>query len=52
MTPIIEAYRDILLKGQLPHPAALGWAFVAAATTLGLAWLTFHRAEFKFAENI
>jgi lipopolysaccharide transport system permease protein len=52
MTPIIEAYRDILLKGQLPHPAVFGWAFVAAAVTLVLAWLAFHRAEFTFAENI
>jgi lipopolysaccharide transport system permease protein len=51
MTPIIEAFRDIILLGRLPGPA-----FAAAAITslvlLSWAWLVFHRAEFTFAENI
>ena len=52
MTPIIEAYRDVLLLGRLP--AAEPFAMVSALSLVILAtgWLTFHRAEFQFAENI
>lgn len=52
MTPIIDAYRDVLLRGQLP--AAEPFAIVTALSlaVLGAGWLTFHRAEFQFAENI
>jgi homopolymeric O-antigen transport system permease protein len=51
MTPIIDAYRDVLLLGALPSRTLL---MTAAATVVILAatWLSFHRAEFRFAENI
>jgi lipopolysaccharide transport system permease protein len=51
MTPIIEAYRDVLIRGSLP---GLPFAVVALASVVFLmwAWLSFHRAEFQFAENI
>jgi ABC-type polysaccharide/polyol phosphate export permease len=52
MTPIIDAYRDVILKGQLPDPVSFGWAAACATIALVCAWLTFHRAEFTFAENI
>ena len=52
MTPIIEAYRDVLLRGRLPDPGLFGWATSAAVVTFGLAWVFFHRAEFTFAERI
>lgn len=51
MTPIIDAYRDVLVRGVVP-----GRFFAAAALfsllLLLFAWFLFHRAEFKFAENI
>jgi len=51
MTPIIDAYRAVLLQGQLPGvPFVATGAFVAAF--LVVAWTMFHRAEFRFAENI
>lgn len=52
MTPIIDGYRAVLLRGELP--AGLPFAAAAAISLglLGVAWLRFHRAEFQFAENI
>lgn len=51
MAAIVEAYRRVLLEG-----GALPDSFpMAAAVTLVLltgSWLAFHRAEFRFAENI
>lgn len=52
MTPIIDAYRDVLLLGRPPDLAALGAVSAFAFLFLGMAWLLFHRAEFNFAENI
>jgi ABC-type polysaccharide/polyol phosphate export permease len=52
MTGIIESYRSVILYGTLPDPTWFaGTAAVAFAVFL-LSWLTFHRAEFRFAENI
>jgi lipopolysaccharide transport system permease protein len=52
MTPIIDAYRAVLLDGTLPPLASFGAAALASAVLFGAAWLGFHRAEFRFAENI
>jgi len=51
MTPIIEAYRDVLIRGVVPG-APFAYAAVVSALLLVWAWLTFHRAEFQFAENV
>lgn len=51
MTPIIEGYRAVILYGELP-PAALGATAAVSLVCLGLAWITFHRAEFAFAESV
>ena len=50
MTPIIEGYRSIILRGQVPPLAPLGVAAALAIVTLAAGWLFFHRAEYKFAE--
>lgn len=52
MTPIVEGYRAVLLFGQSPFTPAFGYAAVASALCLAVGWLTFHRAEFRFAENV
>ena len=51
MTPIIEAYRDVILFGRLPGPA-FAVAGIVSLALLAACWLHFHRAEFQFAENI
>lgn len=52
MTPIVEAYRDCLLRGTNPLSPDFAIVSLFALITLAVAWLTFHRAEFSFAENV
>jgi lipopolysaccharide transport system permease protein len=52
MTPIVEAYRDVLIRGQAPFNEPFLYAAVVALVLLGCGWIVFHRAEFRFAENI
>jgi ABC-type polysaccharide/polyol phosphate export permease len=52
MTPIIDAYRAIILGTPAPASAALAGAALVAIGTLAVGWISFHRAEFQFAENI
>jgi ABC-type polysaccharide/polyol phosphate export permease len=52
MTPIIDAYRATLLRHELPAAAPFAYAAAVAVAMLAVAWVSFHRAEFQFAENI
>ena len=52
MTPIINAYRAVLLFGRSPFDGPFAFAAVFSFLCLGLGWLVFHRAEFRFAENV
>jgi ABC-type polysaccharide/polyol phosphate export permease len=52
MTPIIDGYRNILLYHRSPFDATFAAAAVVSILCLGVAWVTFHRAEFQFAENV
>jgi len=51
MTPILEAYRDVLLRGRTPDASFMVTTGVAALMLL-VAWVIFHRAEYEFAENV
>lgn len=51
MTPIIDAYRAILLLNTAPG-ADFWQAAVISTLALAIAWFTFHRSELRFAENI
>jgi lipopolysaccharide transport system permease protein len=51
MTPIIDAYRSVLLLNTAPGAELAVAAAVAVAGLCG-SWFVFHRSEFKFAENI
>ncbi|MGE0865842.1 MAG: ABC transporter permease [Vicinamibacterales bacterium] len=51
MTPIIDGYRDVLLRGQVPDTGPFLITTVVTAAFLAGAWLMFHRAEDEFAEN-
>jgi ABC-type polysaccharide/polyol phosphate export permease len=52
MTPILEAYRDVLLRGRAPDPTSFLITTAIAAVTLLVAWVIFHRAESEFAERV
>ena len=52
MTPIVDAYRATLLRGEMPAMTPFSGAAVASAILLTAGWLCFHRAEFQFAENV
>jgi lipopolysaccharide transport system permease protein len=52
MTPIIEAYRSVLLFGHWPAAGPLAAVSASSVLLLVFAWTTFHRAEFAFAEQV
>lgn len=52
MTQIIEAFRSVLLYGQLPEAAPFALTAAFSFAVLAAGWHIFHRAEFTFAENI
>ncbi|MEO8680118.1 MAG: ABC transporter permease [Vicinamibacterales bacterium] len=52
MTPIIEGYRDVLLRGQMPDAGSFIITTVLSAVFLVIAWVMFHRAEYEFAESV
>jgi lipopolysaccharide transport system permease protein len=52
MTAIIDAYRDVIFGRHTPDWASLGAAGAISAVALLMAWVTFHRSEFEFAERI
>jgi len=52
MTPIIESYRDVILRQKLPLNIEFSIvAFISVIIFLS-GWYIFHRAEHLFAENI
>lgn len=52
MTPIIDAYRDVLLRGHLPEMGPFALVGVMSLLVLGTAWSAFHHAEPEFAEHV
>ena len=52
VTIIIDAYRDVLLRGTLPPAAPFVAAGCFSAVLLLAAWIVFHRGELTFAENM
>jgi lipopolysaccharide transport system permease protein len=51
LAPIIDGYRAVLLRGELPHPVGFAAAAVCSLCLFAIGWLVFHRAEYAFAEN-
>src|SRR5688572_1598857 len=52
MTPIIDSYRAILFRGELPAMLPFLAVAVLSFAVLAFGWLTFHRKEHRFAECI
>ncbi len=51
MTPIIDAYRDVLLYDRLPAAVPFGYATLVAIVLFVAGWYRFHRSEMQFAER-
>jgi ABC-type polysaccharide/polyol phosphate export permease len=51
MTPILNSYRDVLLRGKLPDWSALGYSAFVAIVLLFVGWLIFYKLRYKFAEK-
>jgi lipopolysaccharide transport system permease protein len=52
MTPIIDAYRSVILRNQMPSAGPFVAASILSLVTLAVGWVWFHRAEFRFAESV
>ena len=52
MTPILDAYRDVLLFGRLPPMDQFAAVAAVSLAVLAVAWVMFHRSEYQFAEFI
>jgi ABC-type polysaccharide/polyol phosphate export permease len=52
MTHIINGYRAVIIDGTIPPAGPLAATAAFAVGLLFVAWVLFHRAEFKFAENV
>ena len=52
MAGIIDAFRDVLLRGQQPDPTPLGYAALVTACVLPIAYLVFKRAEATMADIV
>jgi lipopolysaccharide transport system permease protein len=52
MTPLVEAYRSVILYNRAPAVSGFLYVTITSIALLGVSWLVFHRAEFKFAESV
>lgn len=52
MTPILDAYRDVLLRGLMPEWRAFGYATAVAVVSLILGWIVLYRMQHRFAEKV
>jgi len=52
MTPILDAYRAVLIQGVAPDPTGFAAAAVVSVVVCLSGWAIFHTAEFRFAENV
>jgi len=52
MSPVINSYRDLIIRGQLPDWNSLYPAIAISLVLLVIAWALFHLNEFRFAESI
>ena len=51
LAPIIDGYRAVLLRGELPEAIPFAWAAAVSFVLFSVGWVVFHRAEYGFAEN-
>ena len=51
LAPIIDGYRAVLLRGELPSAIPFAGAAALSFVLFAVGWLVFHRSEYTFAEN-
>jgi lipopolysaccharide transport system permease protein len=52
MSVIVDAFRDVILRNQLPDSTSFAVMTAFSVGFFVVSWVVFHRAEFRFAENI
>jgi ABC-type polysaccharide/polyol phosphate export permease len=52
MSPIVEGFRAILLRGEPPSSGPFLASALVSVVVLAVGWSVFHRAEFRFAEEL
>lgn len=52
MTPIIDAYRDVLLRGKIPDLYTFGYTALVSIVIFFLGWVIFYKLQYKFAEKV
>jgi ABC-type polysaccharide/polyol phosphate export permease len=52
MTAILDAYRDVLIRGKLPDLGLFSYAAGLSILFLTLGWIAFYKMQYKFAEKI
>jgi homopolymeric O-antigen transport system permease protein len=52
MTTIIDAFRSVIIRHQLPDMWSFGIVSALSVLFFAASWIIFHRAEFQFAENV
>ena len=51
LAPIIDGYRAVLLRGELPSAIPFAGAAVVSFVIFAVGWVVFHRTEYALAEN-
>jgi len=51
MTPILDAYRNVLLRGRPPEMPGFSYAVIVSLLTFLLGWVAFYKMQYKFAEK-
>lgn len=51
MTPILDSYRDVLLRGKLPDWSGLGYSAFVSVILFFISWVIFYKLQYKFAEK-
>jgi lipopolysaccharide transport system permease protein len=51
LAPIIDGYRAVLLRGELPAAIPFAAATVVSFLIFAIGWVVFHRTEYALAEN-
>lgn len=52
MTPILDGYRDVLLRGKLLDMNTFGYATVISIGLFIMGWVAFYKMQYKFAEKV
>jgi lipopolysaccharide transport system permease protein len=52
MTPILEAYRDVLLRGKYPDAGPFGYSTFMALALFLVGWKILYNMQYRFAEKV